>query len=176
MYDETSEIYDDRYKEIQLIKYSLVLDYIKGRGFKRALDVGCGTGLFSDFLRNRGIVGISTLIGVDISSGMIKRAKDRGYDLLVLGNAEKIPFISDNFDLVVSFTLLQNVHDIVGFMDEIVRVSKKGATIILSILRKSVKKMTAVLEGSRYMNVKLKVLETIDNPACEDVIYVLRRL
>ncbi|MHA1627126.1 MAG: class I SAM-dependent methyltransferase [Candidatus Asgardarchaeia archaeon] len=176
MYDQTSGIYDERYKEIQLLKYNLVVENFIGK-FERILDVGCGTGLFSYFLRDKGILNLnlSTLVGIDISPGMVKRARDKGYDLIVLGNAEKLPFPSDSFDLVVSFTLLQNIKDVSGFIDEIVRVSRKGATIIISIVRKRVKKLATMFECSKRLNEKLRLLEVIDNHACEDVIYIFRR-
>ncbi|MCD6380978.1 MAG: class I SAM-dependent methyltransferase [Candidatus Odinarchaeota archaeon] len=175
MYDQTSRIYDERYREIQLLKYNLVVDNFVGK-FERILDVGCGTGLFSYFLRDKGILNSSTLVGIDISPGMVRRANDKGYDLIVLGNAERLPFLSDSFDLVVSFTLLQNIEDVSGFIDEIVRVSKRGATVIISIIRKSVKKLAKLLKDSKHLNGELRLLEVVDNHACEDVIYVFRRV
>jgi predicted TPR repeat methyltransferase len=54
------------------------------RRFASALDLGCGTGLMGEALRGR----IDHLTGVDLSAGMIGKARERGvYDRLVVGDA-----------------------------------------------------------------------------------------
>ena len=73
----------------------------------RLLDLGCGTGLFMQrYLRNGG-----EAIGVDISMGMIKRAKQRNVSDVALGNAEVLPFRNESFDAISSllaFSYFQN--------------------------------------------------------------------
>jgi predicted TPR repeat methyltransferase len=55
-----------------------------GRRFALALDLGCGTGLMGEALRDR----IDHLTGVDLSPGMIAKARGRGvYDRLIVGDA-----------------------------------------------------------------------------------------
>jgi predicted TPR repeat methyltransferase len=55
-----------------------------GRRFAAALDIGCGTGLMGEALRAR----VDQLIGVDLSPGMIAKARERGlYDALEAADA-----------------------------------------------------------------------------------------
>jgi predicted TPR repeat methyltransferase len=55
-----------------------------GRRFTSALDLGCGTGLMGAELRSH----TDRLAGVDLSAGMVARARERGvYDRLVVGDA-----------------------------------------------------------------------------------------
>jgi predicted TPR repeat methyltransferase len=55
-----------------------------GRRFAAALDIGCGTGLMGEALRAR----VDRLIGVDLSPGMIAKARERGlYDALEAAEA-----------------------------------------------------------------------------------------
>ena len=55
-----------------------------GRRFAAALDIGCGTGLMGEAVRAR----VDRLVGVDLSPGMIARARERGlYDALEAANA-----------------------------------------------------------------------------------------
>ncbi|MFY9970359.1 MAG: methyltransferase [Roseiarcus sp.] len=54
------------------------------RRFATALDVGCGTGLMGEAVRER----VNRLVGVDLSHGMIARARERGiYDALEVAEA-----------------------------------------------------------------------------------------
>ena len=55
-----------------------------GRRFGSALDIGCGTGLMGQTLRER----VNRLTGVDLSPAMIEKAGERGvYDALIVGDA-----------------------------------------------------------------------------------------
>jgi predicted TPR repeat methyltransferase len=55
-----------------------------GRRFAAALDIGCGTGLMGEAVRAR----VDRLVGVDLSPGMIARARERGlYDALEAADA-----------------------------------------------------------------------------------------
>ncbi|WP_206454221.1 class I SAM-dependent DNA methyltransferase [Aurantimonas marina] len=73
---------------------------------QRVLDLGCGTGLAGETLRDRA----TTLIGVDLSEGMIETCFDKGvYDDLYIGEA--VGFLADfdeedPFDLIVAADVL----------------------------------------------------------------------
>ncbi len=55
-----------------------------GRRFAAAIDIGCGTGLMGEAVRDR----VDRLVGVDLSPGMIARARERGlYDALETADA-----------------------------------------------------------------------------------------
>ncbi|MBV8443108.1 MAG: methyltransferase domain-containing protein, partial [Hyphomicrobiales bacterium] len=55
-----------------------------GRRFASVLDVGCGTGLMGEAVRER----VDRLVGVDLSPGMVARARERGlYDELEVADA-----------------------------------------------------------------------------------------
>jgi predicted TPR repeat methyltransferase len=67
-----------RYRGPALIAEALD-EVAPGRRFAAALDIGCGTGLMGEALRAR----VDQLIGVDLSPGMIAKARERGlYDAL----------------------------------------------------------------------------------------------
>jgi predicted TPR repeat methyltransferase len=81
------------------------------RRFSRCLDLGCGTGLAGAAVRGR----VDTLLGVDLSPGMIARARDAGlYDALEVGDA--IAFLASQpagvADLVVAADVLPYMGDI----------------------------------------------------------------
>ncbi len=68
----------------------------------RVLDIGCGTGALAFCLHERGY----RVTGVDVSSGMIDRARKKHRNTgvrLVVGNAlEGLPFHDKDFDLVMA--------------------------------------------------------------------------
>ena len=125
-YDITAEHYDKRYKDIQFEKYKLALsflDNIEGS----ILDVGCGTGLLAEFLDME-------IDGIDISRGMLEMSKGRLR--YVQGDARKLPYADSSFDIVFSFTVLQNIKDYEVALKEIRRVMKSGARCVLTYLNK----------------------------------------
>jgi len=101
---------------------------------KRLLDLGCGMG-------NVSIVGSkysSYVVGLDILTTVLKRAKWR-VDLrqikgvyLVNGDALKLPFIDETFDLVIAYDLYEHVRDNDGLLKEILRVTNKEGFLVLT--------------------------------------------
>jgi SAM-dependent methyltransferase len=66
----------------------------------RILDIGCGTGAWLADQRQRDRA--KTLVGIDLSSEMVSRARKRSCGVIVHGQAECLPFKEDAFNLVVS--------------------------------------------------------------------------
>lgn len=104
----------------------LEIDFVQrfGRGGD-ILEVGCGTGLLlgriQDFAR--------TARGVDLSPGMLERARARGLDV-VEGSATSLPFPDESFDVACSFKVLAHVRDIGRALAEMARVVRPGGHVI----------------------------------------------
>lgn len=75
---------------------------LKAAGFvraRRAIDLGCGTGLVGEVLR----ASCDWLAGYDISTGMLAEARDKGvYDHLEKRDIARLPLSVDRFDLIVA--------------------------------------------------------------------------
>jgi phosphatidylethanolamine/phosphatidyl-N-methylethanolamine N-methyltransferase len=99
----------------------------------RILEVGIGTGIsLSDYSRN------SRIVGVDISSPMLEKAKDRVEKLglrhvedLAVMDASDLTFDDDSFDVVVAQYVVSTVPKPEATLDEFARVVKPGGEIIL---------------------------------------------
>lgn len=168
LYDETSSRYDERYAELQSVKYRTIIKYLPEQA-GCILDLGCGTGLLLEKLRKRrGLV-----VGVDASKGMLKRAKSRGKGpRLVLADADSLPFRNDVFDCVVSVTLLQNMPDPARTVRELERVLRKGGTGILTSLKR--KHLVENLRSwAREAGLEVKASGEIE--ASEDVFCVVQK-
>ena len=124
-YNEISKGYNKLYKDEQLNKISLIKKYIKINKNTKILDVGCGTGISSDFG--------CFVVGVDPSIELLKQNKK----IWLLGTAESIPFKDSSFDYVISVTAIHNFDNIEKSLMEMKRVGKDK--FVFSILKKSKK-------------------------------------
>ena len=106
----------------------------------KILDVGCGKGfLLYDFTL---VVPGVEIYGIDISQYAIDNAKEEVRDRLTVGNATKLPWPDQHFDLVYSLNTLHNVHcyDLDPALREIERVGKKNKYICVESYRTEVEK------------------------------------
>lgn len=131
-YDEFAERYDDeRGGRVPGGYHDLIDDLEIGflRRFaqdRHVLEVGCGTGL----LLARMATFASAAVGVDLSPGMLDRARARGLDVHE-GSATALPFPDAHFDVVCSFKVLAHVRDIDQALAEMTRVTRSGGTLVL---------------------------------------------
>jgi len=133
-YDATARIYDLQYGREQRMKIEFILKSLDLRANSLILDVGCGTGLLFDYVLG------NVIVGVDISKGILRRAKGkiRGREnvFLVQADADYLPFQDGIFDAVFAITLLQNMPSPIETLEEISRVAKKDAVIVVTGLKK----------------------------------------
>jgi ubiquinone/menaquinone biosynthesis C-methylase UbiE len=121
-YNKTAEIYNQRYRETQFEKYRTMLSGLKLKG--KILDHGCGTGLLSEFLKR------DDLIGCDYSEEMLNI---RGSGDLC--DVEKLPYNDNEFDFILSFSVLMNCKNPEKAIAEIKRVLKSKGTFVCTFLK-----------------------------------------
>ena len=92
---------------------------------KDVLEVGCGTGL----VLSRLAAFARSARGVDLSPGMLEKARARGLDVLE-GSALKLPFPDASFDVTCSFKVLAHVPEIDEALSEMARVTRPGGSVI----------------------------------------------
>lgn len=122
-YDAISKGYNKLYKEEQLKKLAIIKNNVKISKNTKILDIGCGTGVSSQFN--------CKVVGIDPSMGLIKQNKCPK----VLGIAELLPFKDNSFDYVISVTAIHNFEDIKKAVKEIKRVC--NGKFVFTVLRKS---------------------------------------
>jgi len=100
---------------------------ISGKKNLRILDLGCGTGFNYPVLSRFGKV-----YSVDIDKRALESCKRKGIPRLLCGDAEKIPFSDNFFDIVVAIELLEHIPDDRKAVGEVKRVMKKGGLFIFT--------------------------------------------
>lgn len=128
-YDEIAKNYDELHKEEQLEKIKIVFDLDLVKPKDKLLDVGCGTGFSLDCFE------CSEAIGIDPSKKLVEQYK--GKQKIIVGNGENLPFKNNGFDVVISFTAIQNFDDVEKGLKEIKRVGNNK--FALTFLKKSTK-------------------------------------
>ena len=147
-YNKTAIHYNARYQNTQFEKYEIMLAKLKLAG--KILDLGCGTGLLSEFLRR------DDLIGCDSSKEMLKI---RGSGDLC--NVEKLPYGNDSFDIVISFSVLMNCKKPEAALLEVKRVLKKDGTFVCTFLKHFGKKLKPLLQKHFKINLETDCGEDI---------------
>jgi ubiquinone/menaquinone biosynthesis C-methylase UbiE len=95
---------------------------------KSVLEVGCGMGQGLNFLSR--LVNADRLVGLDLSAAAVRRANavlSRGDALrFVQGDAERLPYEDNEFDVVINVESSHNYPDLGRFLSEVARVLKPG--------------------------------------------------
>jgi ubiquinone/menaquinone biosynthesis C-methylase UbiE len=139
-YDHSALVYDVQYREEQEAKIEAALDELKLRKSSLVLDVGCGTGLLFPHIATD----VNLLVGLDFSPKILrqawKRAKQYENVAILQADADSLPFPDKTFNPVFAITLLQNMPVPLRCLQEIKRVAKINATIIVTGLKKEFSK------------------------------------
>jgi ubiquinone/menaquinone biosynthesis C-methylase UbiE len=141
-HDYEAEVYDDKWH----ISYDdRCIDYARDRfvhvagrdgwPYRKALEVGCGTGFFLLNLRQAGVLDEGHV--TDISAGMVdvavRNAKALGFEVEGrVADAESLPYDDGAFDLVVGHAVLHHIPDVELALREVLRVLKPGGRFVFA--------------------------------------------
>ena len=131
-FDTWSEKYDENISQYQQKRRRKLLETcLKNTSNKSFLEVGIGTGAFSDILLSKFEKGV----GVDISREMLivtgSKLRIHEYRYLLQCDAENLPFPNNSFDCVVSIELVQYLTNPKKFFLEAHRILKQNGVIII---------------------------------------------
>jgi demethylmenaquinone methyltransferase/2-methoxy-6-polyprenyl-1,4-benzoquinol methylase len=136
-YDLTAHIYDMQYAEEQKAKIEAALDGLKMKKRSLVLDAGCGTGLLFGYVANKA----EATVGLDISKGILFQAKKRAKNFqnvhLIQADADNIPLKENIFSYVFGITVIQNMPDPAKTLNEMRRVAKEDAAIVITGMKKA---------------------------------------
>ena len=123
-YRETATGYNELHGEEQEHKLSVIKEYLNIKKTDLLLDVGCGTGVSSDF--------DCMVAGIDPTFELLVQNKNA---FCLQGMGEHLPFKDNSFDIVVSVTSLHNFQNFEQGIEEINRVGKQK--FVFSVLKKA---------------------------------------
>lgn len=120
-------------KLVKDTEMDVTLRLLQPQAGDQILDVGCGSGIFTEAFIDAG----AELTGIDISVPMILDAHHRlaGKPFQsAAANMYKLPFADGAFDKTVSITALEFVPDAQLAINEMFRVTKPGGFVVVSTL------------------------------------------
>lgn len=102
------------------------VDAVAERASAGVLEVGCGTGDFSERLQRELAV---QLVALDLSSRMANLTRARGLNTIT-GDIQTLPFANGAFDCVLANRVLYHVHHLDKGLGEIARVLRSGGCLV----------------------------------------------
>lgn len=134
--NDIKEWYNERHRTLKenawrpYEAYPIFLDYLNVKSGNKLLDVGCGVGYLLKAAEQRGL----QTYGVDISDEAIKITNNISRNSVVsVNNGECLKFENETFDYVTCIGALEHFLDMPKALQEIKRVSKKDATILIVV-------------------------------------------
>lgn len=159
-YDEFSDWYEKQRHD----GYHVLIDELECEAVRRyvtpqarLLEAGCGTGLILNRLRPL----VKQAVGVDLSSGMLQKARARDLEV-VQGSLTALPFADASFDVVCSFKVLAHIEAIGTAMREMGRVLRPGGRLLAEFYNPY---------SLRYLIKRLKPPTAISNKTDDEAVY-----
>ncbi|MGC3974043.1 MAG: class I SAM-dependent methyltransferase [Nitrospira sp.] len=139
-YDEWAEEYDDEDPTV-LLDQPFLLSMLQPFAGCRILDLGCGTGRYLRLASHK-----AALVGLDLSRGMLERARRQTPPAIgatwVQASVQRIPFVLQSFDRIVSGLVLDHVHDLADFFRGIATVLRPGGRAIVTAVHPEMQRKT----------------------------------
>lgn len=108
---------------------------------KHTLDIGCGSGWYTEYLLNQG----SQVTALDSNQYLVDYTQQRVQgraDTLCIDLNNQLPFADDTFDLIIAALVIHYINDWKQLFSELTRVLKRNGEIIIAIPQPQ---MTAVV-------------------------------
>jgi ubiquinone/menaquinone biosynthesis C-methylase UbiE len=132
-YDGIADSFDaimnpyDLQQRLRIVCHELLnADEIRGR---RVLDVGCGTGWFSREVERAG----GAVVALDIGVKLLEKVGEKCGAARVAGDACRLGFADDTFDIVVSSECIEHTPDPRKALAEMGRVLKPGGVLVVTV-------------------------------------------
>ena len=93
------------------------------------LDVGCGTGWFTQRAASRG----ARVVALDVSVKLLQRTREKCDVTLVASDACRLPFPDGAFDIVISSECIEHTAHPIRAVAEMCRVLKPRGTLVVTV-------------------------------------------
>lgn len=133
-YDEWAETYNEDNAamgfRLPILATAFFARWVPAGG--KVLDAGCGTGLAAENLH---ILGYRDLVGIDLSSNMLEKARKTGVfsDVRRMVLGEQLDFPTNSFSSAIVTGVFTEGHAPPSSLNELIRVVEQGGHIIFNV-------------------------------------------
>jgi len=159
-YDRSAAGYDERFRELQRVKFRAAAPFLDAPVGSLCLDAGGGTGLLLEWAReDRPQLLSARWLNLDVSLGMLRRARDRT-PLVTAADLARPPLRRESCALVCAFTSV--LDEVPRALGELAALVAPQGTLVVSFLE---------AEAPRSLPLRLAG----ETKAGQDRIFVLRK-
>lgn len=117
-----------------IARYMFTYNFVQN---KEVLDVGCGCGYGTKYIADSNAKKVT---GLDIEKDAIDYAKihyEKENLEYIVSDCNKVPFLNNNFDVIVAYELIEHLRAPEIFLDEMFRLLKDDGTFLVSTPNKA---------------------------------------
>lgn len=120
---------------------------------KSAVDIGCGGGLLSEALAQKG----ARVLGIDMAEDVLEVARLHGLESGVKAEYRRIPAEElaheqpESFDLVCCMEMLEHVPHPESVVAACARLARPGGTVVFSTINRNPKSFALAIVGAEYL-------------------------
>jgi ubiquinone/menaquinone biosynthesis C-methylase UbiE len=153
-FDRISRIYDETREPLKEAAIDKIKSVLLRDNCSSIVEVGVGTGRVAKPLQERGF----EVVGVDISKGMLLRAREKGVMSLIRADADFLPLKEKSFDAAILAHVLQIFENPAEVFRKIVDVAK---TEVVALVRKRDDALASNSIDDSMMSVMRRIFEKI---------------
>lgn len=167
-YDEIANFYDELYGNEQKRKYIIVKNLLSSK-INTILDLGCGTGLFSEYLSSN-----IYYICLDLSLSMLDVFKNRRREKriadIICADMNLLPFRKSSFKAITTITAIHETQNIYNTLTETLSLLRKEGILVITINKHF---QDVIDEVEKFIS--MKGLKTKTILSRNDVVYFIER-
>jgi ubiquinone/menaquinone biosynthesis C-methylase UbiE len=126
-FDRISQIYDETREPLKEAAIDKIRSILRRDNCSSIVEVGVGTGRVAKPLQERGL----DIVGLDVSRGMLLKAREKGVLRLILADADFLPLREKSFDAAILAHVLQTFENPAEVFGKIVGVVKKEVVALV---------------------------------------------
>lgn len=126
-FDRISDVYDETREPLTSEALDKVATILTRHGDRRILEAGVGTGRIALPLQQRNF----EMVGVDLSKGMLMKARGKGVQSLILADANQLPLRDEQFDAALMAHVIHLLENPAKTFESLRRTASKEIVVLV---------------------------------------------